>query len=93
MNEEKNEFYQRIYTRTQLKRKNVVNDYISEFRELIKERKVTPNRAWELLADKYELSKAGVRHMLKNAGVYKGKENPVYVPTEEERSQNPLYFF
>ena len=93
MKEEMNEFYPKLYTTRQLKRLNVVNDYLNEFSELITERKVTPNRVWELLAEKYGMTKNGVRLILVNAGVYKGKDNPIYVPSEEERRRNPLYFF
>ena len=70
----------------------VVHDYLNDFGMLIKQKQISPNRAWEVLAERYELSKAGVRLMLLNAGVYRGRNNPLYFPTEEERKQKAAYF-
>lgn len=93
MDKEKFENPQLLYTKSQLKRMNVINDYLTVFKDLILEKKISPNRALVSLADKYELSRAGVRLMLENAGIYKGKENPCHVPTEEEMASKPTYFF
>lgn len=93
MDEKKLEFYQKLFTKSQLKRMKVVNEYLYTYGDLIKTKKISPNRALEILSTKYELSRAGVRFMLETAGVYKGKNNPVYYPTAEEKAAKPTYFF
>lgn len=93
MTKENREIYQELYTKSQLKRMKVVDEYLNNFGEMIKKKIISPNSAIETLAKKYELTKAGVRFMLKRAGVYKGCREPLYYPTETERAAKPTYFF
>ncbi len=60
---------------------------------MIKKKVISPNCAFEALAKKYELTRAGIRVMLTKAGVYKSSQEPLYYPTAEERAAKPTYFF
>jgi len=93
MTKENLEIYQELYTKSQLRRMKVVDEYLNTFGEMIKKKAISPNSAFEALARKYELSKIGVRFMLEKAGVYKNKKEPLYYPTEAERAAKPTYFF
>lgn len=93
MKKENLEIYQELYTKSQLKRMKVVDEYLNNFGEMIKKKIITPNSAFEALAKKYELTRAGVRFMLAKAGVYKNSKEPLYYPTEVERAAKPTYFF
>ena len=93
MTKEKLEIYQELYTKSQLRRMKVVDEYLNNFGEMIKKKAISPNCAFEALAKKYELTKAGVRFMLERAGVYKSRLEPIYYPTDAERASKPTYFF
>lgn len=93
MKKENLEIYQEVIPKTQLRRMKVVDEYLNTFGELIRKKAISPNCAFEALAKKYELTRAGIRVMLTKAGVYKSRHEPLYYPTAEERAAKPTYFF
>ncbi len=93
MTKQKIENYQELYTKSQLRRMKVVDEYLNNFGELIEKKAISPNCVIEALAKKYELSRAGVKYMLKRAGVYKSGLCPICYPTDAERASKPTYFF
>ena len=93
MTKENLEIYQEVFPKSQLRRMKVVDEYLNTFGEMIKKKVISPNCAFEALAKKYELTRAGIRVMLTKAGVYKSSQEPLYYPTAEERAAKPTYFF
>ena len=93
MTKENLEIYQEVFPKSQLRRMKVVDEYLNTFGEMIKKKVISPNCAFEALAKKYELTRAGIRVMLTRAGVYKSSQEPLYYPTAEERASKPTYFF
>jgi len=93
MTKENLENYQEVFPKSQLRRMKVVDEYLNTFGEMIKKKVISPNCAFEALAKKYEITRAGVRVMLTKAGVYKSSQEPLYYPTAEERATKPTYFF
>ena len=94
MTKENLEIYQEVFPKSQLRRMKVqypVSNLITF--EMIKKKVISPNCAFEALAKKYELTRAGIRVMLTKAGVYKSSQEPLYYPTAEERAAKPTYFF
>ena len=93
MAKENLEIYQEVFPKSQLRRMKVVDEYLNTFGEMIQKKVISPNCAFEALAKKYELTRAGIRVMLTKAGVYKSSQEPLYYPTAEERAAKPTYFF
>lgn len=93
MTKENLEIYQEVFSKSQLRRMKVVDEYLNTFGEMIKKKVISPNCAFEALAKKYELTRAGIRVMLTKAGVYKSSQEPFHYPTAEERAAKPTYFF
>ncbi len=93
MNEEKMKIFNELFSKKDLKRMELVDDYLNNYGSLILKRTVSPNRVFVLLSKKYEFTGIGVRYILEKAGVYKGKDNPVCYPTDEEKAAKPSYFF
>ena len=87
MTKENLEIYQEVFPKSQLRRMKVVDEYLNTFGEMIKKKVISPNCAFEALAKKYELTRAGIRV------VYKSSQAPLYYPTAEERAAKPTYFF
>lgn len=83
MTKENLEIYQEVFPKSQLRRMKVVDEYLNTFGEMIKKKVISPNCAFEALAKKYELTRAGIRVMLTKAGVYKSSQEPLYYPTAE----------
>ena len=71
MAKENLEIYQEVFPKSQLRRMKVVDEYLNTFGEMIKKKVISPNCAFEALAKKYGLTRAGIRLMLTKAGVYK----------------------
>lgn len=69
MTKENLEIYQEVFPKSQLRRMKVVDEYLNTFGEMIKKKVISPNCAFEALAKKYELTRAGIRVMLTKAGV------------------------
>ncbi len=93
MNEEKMKIFNELFSKKDLKRMRMVEDYLDNYGDLILKRAVSPNRVFVFLSKKYEYTEIGVRFILEKAGVYKGKDNPVCFPTDEEKAAKPSYFF
>lgn len=93
MTKENLEIYQEVFPKSQLRRMKVVDEYLNTFGEMIRKKVISPNCAFEALAKKYELTRAGIRVMLTKAGVYKSSQEPLYYPTAEERAAKPTYYF
>lgn len=68
MTKENLEIYQEVFPKSQLRRMKVVDEYLNTFGEMIKKKVISPNCAFEALAKKYELTRAGIRVMLTKAG-------------------------
>ena len=92
MNKEKIENLRPLLSEIQLKRYSVVNDYINIYGELIKKKIVSPDCAFHKLAEKYGLTRSGVRKMICEAGIYNGAAHPIRIPSLAEQAQNPKYF-
>ena len=67
MTKENLEIYQEVFPKSQLRRMKVVDEYLNTFGEMIKKKVISPNCAFEALAKKYELTRAGIRVMLTKA--------------------------
>lgn len=93
MEKENMEKLESLLSQKQIRRMKIINDYLYEMGNFIKEKKLSPNRAQEILARKYETTKPGIIYILKNAGVYKNKTQPIIFPSEEEKKMKPNYFF
>lgn len=76
----------------QIKRYCVVEDYIKIYGDFIDKNIMSPERAFKKLAEKYELSRSGVRKMLLEAGVYQDAEHPFNPPSSSDIQKNPKYF-
>lgn len=62
------------------KRKFVINDYLYKYGKLIEQGILKPTPAIEKIAKEYNLSRLGVTRMLKDAGIYQGRNNPIVYP-------------
>lgn len=60
MTKENLEIYQEVFPKSQLRRMKVVDEYLNTFGEMIKKKVISPNCAFEALAKKYELTRAGI---------------------------------
>ena len=69
MAKENLEIYQEVFPKSQLRRMKVVDEYLNTFGEMIRKKVISPNCAYEALAKKYELTRAGIRLMLTKAQV------------------------
>lgn len=93
MEKEKLEKLECLLPQRQIKRMKIINDYLYELGGFIKERKLSPNRAQEILAERYNTTKPGIIYILKSAGVYKNRNTPIIFPSEEDKKLKPSYFF
>ena len=64
------------------KREQVISDYLNVYGQLILNEVLKPTPVMEHLAKKYNFSRCGVLKILKEAGIYHGRSNPVVYPSE-----------
>lgn len=64
------------------KREQVISDYLNVYGQLILNKVLKPTPVMEHLAKKYNFSRCGVLKILKEAGIYHGRSNPVVYPSE-----------
>lgn len=93
MTKEKMEIYQNLLTEKEIRRMNVVKEYLDLYGELLKKKVIAPNRVFTALGKKYNFTNVGIRFILVSAGVYKSSKEPIYYPTAEEMAAKPTYFF
>lgn len=69
------------------KREQVISDYLNVYGQLILNKVLKPTPVMEHLAKKYNFSRCGVLKILKEAGIYHGRSNPVVYPSELNNKQ------
>lgn len=62
------------------RRKLVINDYLYKYGKLIEAGLLKPTPVIEKIAKEYNLSRLGVTRILKDAGIYKGRQTPIVYP-------------
>lgn len=87
MNKNYPEILKEIYSGTRVgrrmqRRESIINDYLYKFGEMILLGQLKPTPVMDYIARTYDVSRFGVLKILKEEGVYKGKNNPVVYPKE-----------
>lgn len=83
------------------KRKKAIIKMYIEYSILITQKKLTPGGVMEIIAKEYNTTRQNINFVLKSAGIYKNRLNPIVIPDnfefgEEETSSpqsQPLRFF
>lgn len=85
------EILEEVYSNTKngeriRRRKLVINDYLYKYGHLIESGKLKPTPAIEKIAKEYDLTRLGVTKILKDAGIYQGRLNPIVYPLQVLKS-------
>lgn len=92
MNKEKLEELKPFLTKEQVKRYQMVDEYVGFYGDVLKRGILSPHCAFKKIGTKYGLSVSGVRALMVRAGVYESAENPVIFPTDEQKAERKRYF-
>lgn len=74
-----------------IRSENISKEYLS-YAPLILQGKITPNRVFMYLAERYDMTEDGVRLVVKRAKIYQGAKKPVCYPEEYKDKQLSLGF-
>ena len=76
-----------------LKRKKAIIKMYIEYSILITQKKLTPGGVMEIIAKEYNTTRQNINFVLKSAGIYKNRLNPIVIPDnfelEEEGISSP----
>lgn len=88
MSNNRNEILKEVYANTLVgerlrKRESIINEYLNKYGQMILSKELKPTPVMQHLANIYGMSRLGVQNILKSAGIYQGRTNPIVYPSEQ----------